>query len=61
MFTDSEFHVPHTFSIFIKKLGTLDNMLNSCSLQNKAALPNGCIYIAFISGNSLLITHKNLR
>jgi len=55
----SEYHVPKSLSLFIKKIWTLDNLEGPNPIVDKGALPNGCFNIAIISGNGLEISHKN--
>ncbi|MGQ7855022.1 helix-turn-helix domain-containing protein [Pedobacter sp. WC2501] len=59
MFNYSEYRVPLSMSLFVKKIWTLDNLENLSMLVDKYALPNGCFNIAIIRGNGLTVNHKN--
>lgn len=55
----SEYRVPKSMSLFIKKIWALDNLDGSSPIVDKGALPNGCFNIAMITGNGLEITHRD--
>ena len=56
-FNYSEYRVPRSMSLFVKKVWTLDNLDSSSVVMDRFALPNGCFNIAVIRGNGLKITH----
>ncbi|RZM30238.1 MAG: AraC family transcriptional regulator [Pedobacter sp.] len=57
MFSYQEFYVEQKFSLFIKKLWILDNLVNHERISGKSVLPNGCFNIAVIEGQGLMISH----
>ncbi|RZL19583.1 MAG: AraC family transcriptional regulator [Pedobacter sp.] len=56
-FSYSEYRVPRSMSLFVKKIWTLDNLESSSLVLDRFALPNGCFNIAIIRGSGLEITH----
>jgi len=57
-FSYSEYRVPRSMSLFVKKVWTLDNLDSSSVVMDRFVLPNGCFNIAVIRGNGLKITHR---